>query len=88
VRLPAPGTPVTLGLRPEHLSIGPGAALRVDMAEALGGVSYAYLTADSGERIIVEERGDARTAPGGQAGVAFDPARAYLFDAKTGARLR
>jgi lactose/L-arabinose transport system ATP-binding protein len=87
-RLPDPGTAVIVGVRPEHLVIGAGDTLGVDMSEALGGVSYAYLSSDTGERLIVEERGDAHTAPGGRAGVSFDPARAYLFDARTEARLR
>ncbi len=87
-RLPAAGTAVTLGVRPEHLAIGPGDAVQVDLSEALGGVSYAYLTAATGERMIVEERGDDRTAPGGRVGLSFDPGRAYLFDADSGARLR
>ena len=88
VRLPAAGTPVLVGLRPEHLSVAPGDGLALDMTEALGGVSYAYLTAPTGERLIVEERGDTRSAPGGRADVSFDPGRAYLFDAKTEARIR
>jgi lactose/L-arabinose transport system ATP-binding protein len=88
VRLPDPGTAVTIGVRPEHLEITPGEAMRVDLSEALGGVSYAYLSAETGERLIVEERGDARTAAGGRAGIVFDPSRAYLFDARTEARLR
>ena len=87
--LPADGTEVTLGLRPEHLEIDPqGATHRVDLAEALGGVSYAYLMAPSGEKLIVEERGDERSRIGGQVGLSFEPRRAYLFDGKTGARLR
>ncbi|MCU0907942.1 MAG: sn-glycerol-3-phosphate ABC transporter ATP-binding protein UgpC [Rhodobacteraceae bacterium] len=87
-RLPAAGTPVVLGLRPEHLSVAAGDGLALDMTEALGGVSYAYLTAPTGERLIVEERGDHRSSAGGRAGVTFDPGRAYLFDAKTEARIR
>ena len=88
VRLPEPGTAVTVGLRPEHLMIGPGETLGVEMSEALGGVSYVYLSSDTGERLIVEERGDERSRPGGRADVTFDPARAYLFDARSEARLR
>jgi lactose/L-arabinose transport system ATP-binding protein len=87
-RLPAVGTPVLVGLRPEHLSVAPGDGLSLDMTEALGGVSYAYLTAPTGERLIVEERGDTRSSPGGRADVSFEPGRAYLFDAKTEARIR
>ena len=65
VRLPPPGTAVSLGLRPEHLVIDPaGATHRVDLTEALGGVSYAYLLSATGERVIVEERGEDRVAAG------------------------
>jgi lactose/L-arabinose transport system ATP-binding protein len=89
VRLPEAGRKVTLGLRPEHLSLDrAGTGLRVDLTEALGGVSYAHLTAPTGERIIVEERGDDRVAEGAEVGLVFDPARALLFDGETGLRLR
>jgi hypothetical protein len=48
-------------------------------------VSYALLKAqDTGAALIVEERGDERNQAGTTAGVSFDLARAYLFDAKTG----
>ena len=89
VGLPGEGTEVTLGLRPEHLEIDPqGSTHKVDLAEALGGVSYAYLMSPSGEKLIVEERGDERSRIGGQVGLTFEPRRAYLFDRTTGARLR
>jgi len=87
-RLPEAGTAVLVGLRPEHLAVVPGEGLSLDMTEALGGVSYAYLTAPTGERLIVEERGDQRSRPGGRADVSFDTGRAYLFDATTEARIR
>ena len=88
--LPAAGAEVTVGLRPEHLAVDPaGSGFTVDLTEALGGVSYAYLISQStGERLIVEERGDTRSVEGATVGVGFDPARAYLFDAATEARLR
>jgi lactose/L-arabinose transport system ATP-binding protein len=90
VRMPAEGTAVHLGLRPEHLTIDRAADThRVDLTEALGGVSYAYLKAGgSGAALIVEERGDERARAGTTAGVSFDPARAHLFDATTGLRIR
>ena len=87
--LPAQGSPVTLGIRPEHLEIDPaGDTLRVELTEALGGVSYCHAVADSGEQMIVEERGDARSEPGARVGLRFDPSRALVFDAESGARLR
>ena len=88
VALPPEGAAVTLGLRPEHLEVGGGGALVVDLAEALGGVSYAHLPAPTGERIVVEERGDARSREGDRVGLAIDPGRVLAFDAATGARLR
>jgi lactose/L-arabinose transport system ATP-binding protein len=89
VTLPGAGSPVTLGMRPEHLELDPnGDTHQVDLTEALGGVSYAYLTSDSGEKLIVEERGDTRSSEGDRVGVKIDPARVMVFDAKTEARLR
>ncbi|MEM7644576.1 MAG: sn-glycerol-3-phosphate ABC transporter ATP-binding protein UgpC [Pseudomonadota bacterium] len=86
--LPSDGSDVTVGMRPEHLEIGPGDGLSVDLTEALGGVSYAYLTAGSGEKLIVEERGDIRSNEGDRVGLSIDPARVMLFDAATEQRLR
>ena len=89
VALPAPGTALELGLRPEHLALDPdGDTHTVELTEALGGVSYAHLRADTGERLIVEERGDDRTRAGLRTGVHFDTGRAMLFQADTGRRLR
>jgi lactose/L-arabinose transport system ATP-binding protein len=83
------GQTVTVGLRPEHLSLNPaGETHRVDMTESLGGVSYAYLQSSTGERIVVEERGDDRITEGAVVGLRIDPARAYLFDGKTEKRIR
>ncbi len=83
------GKAVSVGLRPEHLVIDSnGDALRVDLTESLGGVSYAYLVSDSGERIVVEERGDERVREGQMVGLTFEPRRIYLFDAETESRIR
>jgi len=80
---------VQAGIRPEHLTIDPnGDSLRVDLVESLGGVSFAYLVADTGERIVVEERGDERVTAGQTVGVTFDADRMYLFDAETEMRIR
>ncbi|MEL6960083.1 MAG: sn-glycerol-3-phosphate ABC transporter ATP-binding protein UgpC [Pseudomonadota bacterium] len=83
------GKAVSVGLRPEHLTIDPaGDALTVDLTESLGGVSYAYLVSDTGERIVVEERGDDRVSEGQKVGLSFEPRRVYLFDAETEQRIR
>ena len=89
VALPPDGAEVILGLRPEHLEVDPaGDGLTVDLAEALGGVSYAYLSAPTGEKVVVEERGDRRSREGERVGLRIDPARAMVFDAKTERRIR
>ncbi|CTQ48211.1 ABC transporter ATP-binding protein [Jannaschia donghaensis] len=88
VTLPSDGTDVVIGMRPEHLEVGPGDTLSVDLTEALGGVSYAYLTADTGEKIVVEERGDIRSDEGDRIGLTIDPSRILVFDAQSEARIR
>ena len=89
VSMPAAGTPVTLGIRPEHIEIDrAGDTMSIDLTEALGGTSYDYLISDNGEKIIVEERGDERSAEGSRVGITFEPERAMLFDKETEARIR
>ncbi|MFA8443422.1 ABC transporter ATP-binding protein [Yoonia sp.] len=83
------GKAVSVGARPEHIVIDPdGDSHTVEMTESLGGVSFAYLTSDTGERIVVEERGDDRTQAGGTVGIKIDPRRIFLFDAETEQRIR
>ncbi len=89
VTLPSDGTQVSIGIRPEHIEIDlKGDTHTVDLTEALGGVSYAYLISDTGEKIIVEERGDERSREGSRVGIKFPVERAMLFDLKTEARIR
>ncbi len=89
VSLPGDGAAVSLGLRPEHLVIDPaGDTHSVELTEALGGVSYAYLMSDTGEKIIVEERGDVRSEEGTRVGLTLDLPRAMVFDATSEARIR
>ncbi len=83
------GQAVTIGLRPEHLTIDPtGSGLRVELTESLGGVSYAYLQTPMHERIVVEERGDHRTKEGGTVGLSYEPERMYVFDKASEKRIR
>ncbi|MEL6508357.1 MAG: sn-glycerol-3-phosphate ABC transporter ATP-binding protein UgpC [Pseudomonadota bacterium] len=88
VSMPSAGTQVQIGLRPEHLLMTKGDTHRVELTEALGGVSYAYLVTPTGEKIIVEERGDERSRIGDKVGLSFEPDRAMLFNAQTEARIR
>ena len=87
--LPAVGSRITLGVRPEHLEVQHGTgALQAELSEALGGVSYLHLDAPTGERIIVEERGDERASAGDTVDLNFEARRALVFDAETEARIR
>ncbi|MGB3409002.1 MAG: sn-glycerol-3-phosphate ABC transporter ATP-binding protein UgpC [Jannaschia sp.] len=88
VTLPGDGTGVTLGMRPEHLRIDGTGTMTVDLTEALGGVSYAYLSAATGEKLILEERGDIRSSAGDRVGLTIESSRIMVFDANDGARLR
>ena len=82
------GQEVLIGLRPEHLTLKAGSSHRVDLTESLGGVSYVHLIGPDGGKIIVEERGDHRSAIGDQVDLVVDPDHMYLFDATSELRLR
>ena len=83
------GKTVSVGARPEHITIDPaGDTHTVELTESLGGVSFAYLTSETGERIVVEERGDERTPAGAKVGIRIEPNRIFLFDAETEQRIR
>ena len=89
VTLPSDGTAVEIGLRPEHLTLDPkGRTHRIEMTESLGGVSYAYFKGATGERIVVEERGETRSTEGDTVGLILDSASARLFDAASEIRIR
>ena len=87
VSLPAPGQPVTVGARPEHLEIAPGATVTLDLFEHLGGVSLVHLTTERGNRIIVESK-HREGRIGERRDLKLNPSHAYFFDAKTAKRLR
>jgi lactose/L-arabinose transport system ATP-binding protein len=89
ITLPADGTEVIVGLRPEHAQVDPaGDTFRVELTEALGGVSYAYLTSKTGETLIFEERGDERSREGQTVSLRYEPRRVYVFDAESEKRIR
>jgi lactose/L-arabinose transport system ATP-binding protein len=87
--LPGTGAEVTVGLRPQHLALTPGASHRVEVIEALGGTTFVHLSAPTGEKIVVESRAAVTLSPGDAAGLAFDPRDALVFVADAaGKRLR
>uniref|UniRef100_UPI0040489DEE ABC transporter ATP-binding protein n=1 Tax=Yoonia sp. TaxID=2212373 RepID=UPI0040489DEE len=83
------GKKVTVGMRAEHLMVDPaGDTHTVEMTESLGGVSFVYLAGETGERIVIEDRGDERSVTGARVGVTIDKSRIYLFDGDTENRIR
>lgn len=89
VALPAEGSKVTVGLRPQHLSVAPGdSALSVDIRERLGGVAYDYLSTPTGEALVVETKGDEDIPTGATVTLGIEAGSAMFFDPKTEARLR
>ena len=89
VALPSGGAPVTVGLRPQNLILRAGkTSLTVDVSERLGGVAYDYLDTPTGERVVVETKGDDVQPEGAEVVVDFDPSTAMFFDAKIEKRLR
>lgn len=85
--LPSAGSNVEIGLRPQHLRVTEGSSHRVEMTEALGGVSFIHVSAETGEKLVIEAKGDVTPAIGSRIGVAFDAKDALFFDAD-GKRLR
>ena len=89
ITMPSEGTDVIVGLRPEHAELDrSGETFKVELTEALGGISYAYLTAQTGETLIFEERGDERSKTGDTVSLNYEPRRLYVFDAETERRIR
>ncbi len=54
----------------------------VELTESLGGVSFAYLTSATGERMVVEERGDERTPRGPRSGSVLIRAVSFFLTQK------
>jgi multiple sugar transport system ATP-binding protein len=81
-----PGEPVTVGVRPEHVSItDPAAAMlvgEVQIAEHLGGETYLYVALQSGETVVVELPGQSAPAAGERVGIdmASDAVHVFVAD--------
>jgi lactose/L-arabinose transport system ATP-binding protein len=92
VKQPIPdGSQVTVGIRPEHLEIASarsgGFAVKIDVAEELGGVSYLYGQTASGAHVVFERRGARDDRQGTTLDLTASPDKVLVFD-KTGGRLR
>ena len=82
----APGSKISVGVRPEHLIAATGAGFRingtVELVERLGETSYAHVRAAAERPLIAEIRG--REAPSAGDAIAFGAADrdVHLFDAE------
>ena len=79
------GSPVTLGIRPEHLNLAkPGeCALSVtaDVGERLGSDTYCHVITACGEPLTMRIRGDLASQYGEQLSLHLDSEHCHLFDA-------
>ncbi|HZY68728.1 MAG TPA: sn-glycerol-3-phosphate ABC transporter ATP-binding protein UgpC [Devosia sp.] len=77
----APGTAVTVGIRPEHFKTGGTASLplTVDLVEHLGGETYAYARHGSGDLLTLATNNDRQVASGHSYEARFDPASMLIF---------
>jgi sn-glycerol 3-phosphate transport system ATP-binding protein len=90
VRNVAPGSPVTLGLRPEDLRPAGGGTvhLRVELVEPLGADTLVHgHFAAMGSDVTVRLPGNAPIKAGETLTLAADPARVHVFDRESGQRL-
>ena len=82
---PAPGAPVTLGVRPEDLvPVGEGEGILigdVQLAEQLGGETYVYVALPDGSTVTAEFKGQAKLAAGDRLHLAIDNDKFHVFGA-------
>jgi ABC-type sugar transport system ATPase subunit len=86
-----PGDLLTLGFRPEHITLGSKGPLKlngaVDIIERLGETGFAHLHLNSGQTIVSEIRGDPGLVFGAQVSLILDRNHIHIFD-QNGHRLR
>jgi ABC-type sugar transport system ATPase subunit len=81
---PRIGAPVSIGLRPEHLSLGGGAPLLElsgDFFENLGGSTQIYATAPDCPPVVITAPGRIAVSRGAKLSVSLGSGRIYAFDA-------
>jgi len=85
----AGGRAVTLGIRPEHLSIAPGAplTLKVVLIEALGADTLVHGTLAGGQELTVRLPGQTRVADGDTLPLAAAAENLHLYEPESGARI-
>jgi lactose/L-arabinose transport system ATP-binding protein len=86
----AAGDSVAVGLRPEHFSPSGSSTLtaKIDVIENLGGTSYAYSRKHHEAPLTIQLGEDHGATEGQPFTIGFNADRIYLFDPKSGLRLR
>ena len=84
------GSAVTVGIRPEHFNARGTAHIeaKIDVIEHLGGVSYGYSGAGEDNPLTIALGEEDAAVPGQPYKAGFDPSQAFLFDPKSGLRIR
>ena len=81
----SPGSPLTLGIRPEHLRLsgadGPAVPGEIVVAELLGGESYLHVRMQ-GQTVVVKTDGAATPRRGDRIDIVLPPGQCHLFDAE------
>ena len=77
-----PGRNVSLGLHPQHLRPAADGVLKLlpDVVEQLGDVGYLHGLTPGGATLVAQVTDRLRATPTQEMRLAFDPARAFLFD--------
>ena len=78
-----PGSQITVGIRPERLSLDELSPLRarVRIVERLGGESFVYLGLANGQELTMKTSGDVEVAEDTEVGLRIDQAHCHLFHA-------
>ncbi len=87
-RTPSHVTDLVAGFRPQDIHIQTGTTHRVEMTEALGGVSYIHCAHGQNPKLVIETKGDHVERPNSKISLRVDPNDMMLFDKTTGLRLR
>jgi ABC-type sugar transport system ATPase subunit len=78
--LGVPGDVATIGIRPEHLTLGSGVEGKVTLVEYLGSEVFVHMTLPSGQALLVQADGKSQIKMGDTAQVSFEPKAAHYFD--------
>jgi len=79
----APGTSLTLGVRPERIRLDPDGPIRgeIQIVERLGGATYLHIEAEGGMTLVIETDGETEAEPHSRIAFALDGQYCQLFGA-------